>query len=75
MNKDPSGNARYRRWYAAHREEVNRQRRVEYVSRKESGLCPRCAAETGDGGLCDDCLEKARTMQQERRKQKSESES
>lgn len=68
MNKDPSGNARYRRWYAKHREEVNRLRRAEYENRKANGLCPRCGETTGDGGLCDKCLEKARLTQQERRK-------
>ena len=71
MNKDPSGNARYRRWYAAHREEINLQRKVEYEARKASGLCPRCGVDTGDGGLCPECLARARE-QQDKKRQKTQ---
>jgi len=67
MNKDPSGNARYRRWYAAHREDINKQRRIEYEARKTAGLCPRCGTSTGDGGLCADCLASAREQQNKKR--------
>ena len=67
MNKDPSGNERYRRWYAAHKEAINDARRQEYDARKNSGLCPRCGTDTKDGSLCPRCLEQARTQQSKKR--------
>lgn len=60
MNKDKTGNERYRRWYANHLEEIREARRNVYLARKESGLCPRCGTDTSNGGLCVACLEKAR---------------
>jgi hypothetical protein len=60
LNKDKTGNERYRRWYANHREKIQEQRRQVYEQRKKDGLCPRCAKSSPDGGLCEDCLSKAR---------------
>lgn len=61
MNKDKTGNERYRRWYARHVEEIKEQRKQLYLTRKLAGLCPRCGTDTKDGGLCEECLRKART--------------
>lgn len=72
MNKDKTGNERYRRWYANHVEEIKEQRRQLYLARKQAGLCPRCGVATQDGGLCDECLRKARMWNRKKVSQEGE---
>jgi hypothetical protein len=73
MNRDPTGNERYRRWYKKHREDVNQERRSIYSIRKTLNLCPRCGSENKNGlSLCNECrLDKSR-IQQASRKAKAE---
>jgi hypothetical protein len=59
--KDPTGNERFRRWYAIHREQVKVDRKAEYQTRKANGQCPRCGLPAKPNyTLCEACLARAR---------------
>ncbi|MDR1428735.1 MAG: hypothetical protein LBI85_00465 [Spirochaetaceae bacterium] len=57
---------RQQRFLENHRDEVNKQRRKKYASRKKEGRCPRCGKKlrSKKTTLCKACLERARDYNQ-----------
>ncbi|MDR1212087.1 MAG: hypothetical protein LBK40_07645 [Spirochaetaceae bacterium] len=57
---------RQQRFLENHRDEVNKQRRKKYASRKKEGRCPRCGKKlrSKKTTLCKGCLERARDYNQ-----------